>query len=71
MPERLQLGVRALYNTIIELGSNTSITQRGEDIIPILVKVVSIIITNILVVCYLLSVGSFVIVDVSFLLVSY
>ncbi|CAI9282417.1 unnamed protein product [Lactuca saligna] len=38
MPEYLQLCFRTLYNTIIEIGSKTSIAQ-GEDIIPVLVKV--------------------------------
>ncbi|XP_042757342.1 (E)-beta-ocimene synthase, chloroplastic isoform X2 [Lactuca sativa] len=38
MPEYLQLCFRTLYNTIIEIGSQTSIAQ-GEDIIPVLVKV--------------------------------
>ncbi|KAL7603604.1 hypothetical protein Lser_V15G19530 [Lactuca serriola] len=38
MPEYLQLSFRTLYNTIIEIGSKTSIAQ-GEDIIPVLVRV--------------------------------
>ncbi|CAI9282414.1 unnamed protein product [Lactuca saligna] len=38
MPEYLQLCFRTLYNTIIEIGSKTSIAQ-GEDVIPLLVKV--------------------------------
>ncbi|KAJ0534361.1 putative (E)-beta-ocimene synthase [Helianthus annuus] len=38
MPKYLKLGFGALYNTITEVGSNTSVGQ-GENIIPILVKV--------------------------------
>nr|KAJ0209185.1 hypothetical protein LSAT_V11C400213090 [Lactuca sativa] len=38
MPEYLQPCFRTLYNTIIEIGCKTSITQ-GEDILPALVKV--------------------------------
>ncbi|KAK1432622.1 hypothetical protein QVD17_09520 [Tagetes erecta] len=38
MPKYLQVGFGALYNTINEIGSNTSIAQ-GEHITPLLVKV--------------------------------